>query len=62
MANETTDQQMNMKKLPIAEKRARAENQAGRLSGLSLVGELEPSHHLVDLANHIIWRLDQLSG
>ena len=54
VANETTDQQMNMKKLPIAEKRARAENQAGRLLGLSLVGELEPSHHLVDLANHIM--------
>ena len=54
VANERTDQQMNTKKLPIAEKRARAENQAGRLSGLSLVGELEPSHRVVDLANHIM--------
>ena len=34
---------MNMKKLPIAKKRARAENQAGRFAGLSLVGELEQS-------------------
>ena len=61
VANETTDQQVTLKKLPIAEKRARAETQAGRLSGLNLVGELEPSHHLIDLANHsletgsIIW-------
>ena len=54
MANETTDQQVTLKKLPIAEKRARAETQAGRLAGLNLVGELEPSHHLVDLANHIL--------
>ena len=54
VANETNDQQMNLKKLPIAEKRARAEEQAGRLAGLNLVGELEPSHHLVDLANHIL--------
>ncbi len=48
------DQQVTLKKLPIAEKRARAETQAGRLAGLNLVGELEPSHHLVDLANHIL--------
>ncbi len=54
VANETADQQVTLKKLPIAEKRARAETQAGRLAGLNLVGELEPSHHLVDLANHIL--------
>ena len=54
VANETGDQQVTLKMLPIAEKRTRAETQAGRLSGLSLVGELEPSHHLVNLATHIL--------
>ncbi len=54
VTNESADQQVSLKKLPIAEKRARAENQATRLGGLSLVGEMEPSHHLVDLANHIL--------
>ena len=54
VANETTDQQVTLKKLPIAEKRARAEAQAARLGGLNLTGELEPSHHLVDLANHVL--------
>ena len=54
VANETSDQQVTLKKLPVAEKRARAENQAGRLAGLNMTGELEPSHHLVDLANHIL--------
>ena len=54
VANETSDQQVTLKKLPVAEKRARAENQAGCLAGLNMTGELEPSHHLVDLANHIL--------
>ena len=54
VANETSDQQVTLKKLPVAEKRARAEEQAGRLAGLNMTGELEPSHHLVDLANHIL--------
>lgn len=43
-ANETSDQQGTLKKLPVAEKRAQAETQAGRLTGLNLTGELEPSH------------------
>ena len=34
--------------------RARADDQAARLAGMRLVGELEPSHSLVDLANHIL--------
>ena len=54
VANETSEQQVTLKKLPVAEKRARAETQATRLTGLNMTGELEPSHHLVDLANHIL--------
>ena len=53
-ADLTAFAQTTLKKLPIAEKRARAETQAGRLAGLNLVGELEPSHLLIDLANHIL--------
>ena len=53
VANES-DQQLTVKRLPIAEKRARADDQATRLSGMRLVGELEPSHSLVDLANHVL--------
>jgi len=49
-----SDQQLAVKRLPIAEKRARADEQAARLAGMRLVGELEPSHSLIDLANHIL--------
>ena len=42
-----------IKKIPPAEKRARQENQERRLSGVSIQGELAPSHQLLDLANHI---------
>ena len=53
VANES-DQQLTVKRLPIAEKRARADEQSARLTGMHLVGELEPSHSLIDLANHIL--------
>ena len=49
-----SDQQLTVKRLPIAEKRARADEQSARLSGMHLVGELEPSHSLIDLANHVL--------
>jgi len=42
-----------IKKIPPAEKRARQENQEGRLLGVTIQGELAPSHQLLDLANHI---------
>ena len=45
--SESSDQQQTVKRLPIAEKRARAQDQAARLGGLAFEGELEPSHHLV---------------
>ena len=50
-----------VKKLPAAEKQSRLEKQQERLSGLRLVGELAPSHQLLDLAtsilesNSIVW-------
>lgn len=43
-----------VKKLPAAEKQARMERQQARLSGLKLVGELSPSHQLLDLVNSIL--------
>jgi len=43
-----------VKKLPAAEKQARLEKQQERLSGLKLIGELAPSHQLLDLVNSIL--------
>ena len=50
-----------VKKLPQAEKQARLVQQQGRLPGLSITGELQPSHALIDLAasmidnNAVVW-------
>lgn len=44
----------SLKKLPVAEKRARLAQQEARLGGINIEGELAPSFHLVDLANQII--------
>ena len=54
VSSESGDQQQTVKRLPIAEKRARAQEQATRLGGLTLEGELEPSHNLVDLVNTML--------
>ena len=43
-----------VKKLPAAEKQARLERQQARLSGLKMIGELAPSHQLLDLVNSIL--------
>ena len=43
-----------VKKLPAAEKQARFERQQARLSGLKMIGELAPSHQLLDLVNSIL--------
>eukprot|EP00435_Cladocopium_sp_Y103_P033219 s1997_g8.t1 len=40
--------------IPIAEKRHRLEQQADRLGGVDISGELEPSHQLLDLTNSIL--------
>ena len=49
------------RKLPAAEKQARLQQQQARLPGVSISGELQPSHALIDLAasmletNTILW-------
>ena len=53
--------QEGVRKLPVAEKVARLERQQARLSGVSITGELQPSHALIDLVasmcdtNAVIW-------
>ena len=50
-----------VKKLPQAEKQARLVQQQAKLSGISITGELQPSHALIDLAasmlesNAVLW-------
>ena len=44
----------SLKKLPVAEKRARQAQQETRLGGVNIEGELAPSFHLIDLANQIL--------
>ena len=43
-----------VKKLPAAEKQARLEKQQERLAGIRMVGELAPSHQLLDLVNSMV--------
>ena len=43
-----------VKKLPAAEKQARLEKQQERLAGIKMVGEMSPSHQLLDLVNSIL--------
>ena len=49
------------KRVPLAEKKQRREDQLARLNGIAMTGELDPSHTLLDLANQmhesgvIIW-------
>lgn len=43
-----------VKKLPAAEKQARLEKQQERLAGIRMVGEMAPSHQLLDLVNSIL--------
>ena len=43
-----------IKKLPAAEKQARLEKQQERLVGIKMVGEMSPSHQLLDLVNSIL--------
>ncbi|CAL1127471.1 unnamed protein product [Cladocopium goreaui] len=42
------------KKIPLAEKKQRRDDQLARLNGISMVGELDPSHALLDLANQML--------
>ena len=51
---DTADPSAIVKKLPAAEKQSRLEKQQARLAGIKMIGELAPSHQLLDLANSII--------
>ena len=51
---ETADKAEGVKRIPVAEKRFRQEQQAQRLTGISMTGEMEPSHQLLDLTNSIL--------
>ena len=42
------------RKIPLAEKKQRKEDQMARLTGIAMVGELDPSHALLDLANQML--------
>ena len=52
--SDTADPLGLTKRLPAAEKQSRLENQMKRLTGLRLVGELSPSHQLLDLTNSMM--------
>ena len=52
--SDTADPSALVKKLPAAEKQARLEKQQARLTGIKMVGELAPSHQLLDLASSIL--------
>ena len=51
---EAADKADAVKRIPIAEKRYRLEQQERRITGINISGELEPSHQLLDLANSIL--------
>eukprot|EP00435_Cladocopium_sp_Y103_P048363 s108_g14.t1 len=52
--SDTADPTSLAKRLPAAEKQSRLEAQIKRLSGLRLVGELLPSHQLLDTTNAMV--------
>lgn len=52
--SEAADKADSVKRIPMAEKRHRLEQQERRLAGIKICGELEPSHQLLDLANNIL--------
>ena len=52
--SDSSDSGALIKKLPAAEKQARLEKQKERLSGWKLIGEMAPSHQLLDLVNSIM--------
>ena len=52
--SDSADPTSMSKRLPAAEKQSRLESQMKRLSGLRIVGEMAPSHQLLDLANSMV--------
>ena len=51
---ETAEKPDAVKRIPVAEKRYRMEQQQTRLAGIAITGEMEPSHQLLDLTNNIL--------
>ena len=54
VTSEGADKGEAIRKIPLAEKKQRREDQLARLSGVAMVGELDPSHALLDLANQML--------
>ena len=52
--SDSSDPTSLSKRLPAAEKQSRLEIQSKRLAGLRIVGELSPSHQLLDLTNAMV--------
>ncbi|CAE7224862.1 unnamed protein product [Symbiodinium microadriaticum] len=52
MVTQESSDSAPLRKLPVPEKRARRENQQGRLSGIAMEGELDPAYQLIDACNH----------
>ena len=53
-SSEGAEKGEGIRRVPLAEKRQRREEQLARLSGVAMVGELDPSHALLDLANQML--------
>ena len=54
VSSEGAEKGEGIRRVPLAEKRQRREEQLARLSGVAMVGELDPSHALLDLANQML--------
>eukprot|EP00435_Cladocopium_sp_Y103_P016333 s1069_g4.t1 len=54
VTSEGADKGDAARKIPLAEKKQRREDQVARLSGITMSGEVDPSHALLDLANQIL--------
>ena len=52
--SDSSDPSSLIKRLPAAEKQARLDLQKKRLAGLKIMGELAPSHHLLDVVNAMV--------
>ena len=52
--SDSSDPTSLIKRLPAAEKQARLDLQKKRLAGLKIMGELSPSHHLLDQVNAMV--------
>ena len=54
VSSEGAEKGEGIRRVPLAEKKQCREEQLARLSGVAMVGELDPSHALLDLANQML--------